>query len=111
MNETPITFTVNIGVYIQNQQRRELIFNDLNSLFNTNDIFSANLKEILIDSNLVDSIKTPVKLQQSVMNKYKVTVGDLLIVEWKNLQDEILVSSDRTIFVSDKICKFERHLF
>lgn len=105
MDEIPITFTLNVGVYVQSDKRRELIVNDLNSLFNANDIFSANLKEIVIDAKSVESIKTPVKLEQAVMKNHAISEGDLLIVEWKNLEDEILVSSDRTIFVSDKICE------
>lgn len=105
LDEIPITFKINIGVYLPNDKRRELVVNDLTSLFNANDIFSAALKEIVIDPKTVEQIKTPVKLEEVVMQHHKVAPGDLLIVEWKHLGDEILVSSDRTIFVSDKICE------
>jgi hypothetical protein len=111
LDETPISFTLHIDVYIREQTRLKTIINDLNSLFNINDIFSATLKEISIDSKIVENIKTPVKLEQVVTKGHRMKPGNLLIVEWPSLQDEILLSSDRTIFISDKVCEFQNILF
>lgn len=108
LDETPISFNLHIGIYIRDQTRQKVITSDLNSLFATNEIFTTTLSEISIDSKLVENIKTPVKLEQVVMKNHQVKPGNLLIVEWKNLEDEILVSSDRTIFISGKVGKFRK---
>jgi GPI-anchor transamidase subunit S len=110
LDETPISFTLHIDVYIRDQTRQKTIINDLNSLFATNDIFSATLEEISIDPKVVENIKTPVKLEQVVMKSRRIKPGNLLIIEWGNLQEDILLSSDRTIFISDKVCELRNIL-
>lgn len=88
-----------------NDEHRKSTVEDLQSLFNLNDIFSARVTELRIEASRVANIKTPAKLEQEVLKNNQVRAGDLAIIEWKNLQEDILVSSDRTIFVSDKVCK------
>ena len=83
-----------------------MISEDLESLFGTNEIFSAHVTGINVDSTQVANIKTPARLEQLIVQQFTVKPGNLLIIEWKNLQDDILVSSDRTIFISEKVCKF-----
>lgn len=97
---------MDIGIFISNDQRKKQVSEDLEALFNTNDIFKAHVTPISVEASQVASIKTPVKLEQLVMKHYEVKPGNLLIVEWKNLEEDVLVSSDRTIFVSDKVRKY-----
>lgn len=106
LDEVPITFTINIGLYVTNENRRKLISEDLESLFGSNEIFSAHVTKINVEASKVVDIKTPVKLEQTIMKQHEVKPGNLLVIEWKNLQDDILVSSDRTIFISEKVCEF-----
>jgi GPI-anchor transamidase subunit S len=97
---------MNIGLYVSNENRRKLISEDLESLFSSNEIFGAHVTAINVDASQVANIKTPVKLEQLIMKQYEVKPGNLLIIEWKNLEDDILVSTDRTIFISDKVGEF-----
>lgn len=106
LDQEPITFIMDIGIYISNENRKKLVTEDLEALFGTNDIFKAHVTSINVDASQAASIKTPVKLEQLVMKHYEVKAGNLLIVEWKNQEDEILVTSDRTIFISEKVCKY-----
>lgn len=76
---------------------------DLAGLFKSNDIFKAKVSGVTIDPMEIANVKTPIKLEQLIMKHYKIKPGNLLIVEWKHLEDEILVTSDRTIFVSEKV--------
>lgn len=103
LDSTPITFNMEIGLFIANDDRKKLLIEDLEALFASNDIFKARVAGINIDPSQVANIKTPVKLEQLVMKHYEVKPGNLLIIEFKNLEDEILVTSDRTIFISDKV--------
>jgi hypothetical protein len=94
---------MNIGLFIGNENRRKMIADDLESLFGTNEIFSAKVTGINADASQVSGIKTPARLAQLIMKQFTVMPGNLLIIEWKNLEDDVLVSSDRTIFVSDRV--------
>lgn len=98
---------MNIGLFVSNENRRKLISEDLESLFQTNDVFKARVNIIELNPPDVANVKTPAKLEQLIMKHYEVKPGNLLIVEWKSLQDEILVTSDRTIFISDRVGKFK----
>ena len=102
----PITFTMNIGLYISSENRRKIISEDLESLIGTNEIFSAHVTGINVDLAQVANVKTPARLEQLIVKQFTVKPGNLLIIEWKNLEDDILVSSDRTIFISDRVCEF-----
>lgn len=82
---------------------------ELEVFFSSNDIFKAQISGIDIDASQIATIKTPVKLEQLVVKHHEVKPGNLLIIEWKNLEDEILVTSERTIFISDKVCKLKNH--
>jgi GPI-anchor transamidase subunit S len=102
LETVPITFKMNIGLFVTDNNRKRQMIEDLEGLFKFNDIFTASVTGINIDNSKVAGVKTPAKLEQLITKKNDVKSGDLLIVEWKNLEDEILVSSDRTIFISDK---------
>lgn len=105
LDELPITFTMNIGVFIVDENRKSRTIEDLGALFGSNDIFNAHVSGINLDPSVIADIKTPAKLEQLLMKQHEVKPGNLLIIEWKNLKDEILVTSERTIFISDKVCK------
>lgn len=75
----------------------------LEGLFNSNDIFKARVTGVNVPQSEVANVKTPVKLAQIVTKHHPVKPGDLMIVEWKHLEDEVLVTSDTTIFISEKI--------
>lgn len=79
------------------------MIDDLQFLFGVNDVFKTQVTEIKIDETQIANIKTPAKLEQEIMKLYKVKAGDLAIIQWKNLEDDILVSTDRTIFVSGRV--------
>lgn len=96
---------MDIGIYIPDEARKIQMAEDLEALFGTNDIFKAHVTSVNVDASQTANIKTPFKLEQLVIEQYEVKPGNLLIVEWKSLEDEILVTSDRTIFISDKVCK------
>lgn len=96
---------MNIGIFIGDAQRKSRVIEDLEALFSSNDIFKAKVSGVNADPSEVSDIKTPAKLEQLLMKQHEVKPGDLLIVEWKNLEDEILVTSERTIFISHKVCE------
>lgn len=110
LDEIPITFTINLGVYIADNERRQKFVDDLEGLFKSNDIFNARVTGININESVIANIRTPAKLESILMNHYQVKPGDLLIAEWAHLEDDILVTNDRTIFISRMACKLLKFL-
>lgn len=75
---------------------------DLEALFASNDIFKAKVVSVDANPSDIGNVKTPAKLEQLITKHHQTKPGDLLIIEWGSLEDDVLVSSDRTIFISDK---------
>lgn len=104
INEVPITFTMNVAVYITDDDKRRKTLEDLQGLFNSNEIFSAKVTPVnLIDAAKVANIKTPAKLEQEILKVSPVKPGDLVIIEWGNQKEDIYVSTDRAIFISERV--------
>lgn len=96
---------MNIGVFISNENRRKKIIEELNVLFDSNDIFKAKVEAVDVPLSEVANVKTPVKLEQLITKRHLTKPGNLLIIEWNNLEDDVLVTSDRSIFISNKVGK------
>ena len=98
---------MNIRVFIANDNRKKKIIDELELLFDSNDIFKAKISGVDVEPSEVANVKTPAKLEKLITKHHETRPGDLLIIEWKSLEDDILVSSDRTIFVSEKVGKLK----
>jgi len=96
---------MNIGLFMSNDDQRKQMIEDLQFLFNSNDVFDATINGINVDASLLANIKTPARLESIITQYHPIEAGNLVIIEWKNMEDEILVTSDRTIFVSSTVCK------
>lgn len=96
---------MNIGIFISNNERQKTVIEELEVFFRNNDIFNAILIPIQASQSETLNVRTPGSLEK-ILNKYYVAKpGDLLIAEWNNLEDEVLVANERTLFVSPKACK------
>lgn len=97
---------MNIGIYIPNEIRRNKLVEELGVLLDSNDVFKAKLSGIDVQPSEVANVKTPAKLEQLITKQHETKPGELLIIEWQSLEDDILVTSDRTIFISAKVGRF-----
>lgn len=97
---------MNVAVYITDDDKRRKTLEDLQGLFNSNEIFSAKVTPITIDAATVANIKTPAKLEQEILKLHTVKPGDLIIIEWANQREDIYVSTDRAIFISERVGEF-----
>lgn len=98
---------MNIAVYITDEEKRRKTLEDLQGLFNSNEIFSAKVTPVIIDAAKVANIKTPAKLEQEILKLNPVKPGDLVIIEWGNQKEDIYVSTDRAIFISERVGEFK----
>lgn len=102
LEDTPITFTMDIGLFTFNSERLKTLTEELEAYFNSNDVFSAIINPLTIDKMEFANLKTPAGLEKVLMKNQEVKAGNLLVAEWKALEDDVLVTSDRTIFISEK---------
>lgn len=101
---------MNVAVYISDEDKRRKTLEDLQGLFNSNEIFSAKVTPIAIDAAKVANIKTPAKLEQEILKQNPVKPGDLVVIEWANQREDIYVSTDRAIFISERVGEFENFI-
>lgn len=100
LDQIPITFTMDIFLFTFNAERQNKLTEELNAYFQSNDVFKAIINPLPI--NDVVSVKTPAGLEKILTQKQEIKPGNLLIAEWKTLEDDVLVTSERTIFISEK---------
>lgn len=100
LDQIPITFTMDIFLFTFNAERQNKLTEELNAYFQNNDVFKAIINPLPI--NDVVSVKTPAGLEKVLTQKQQIKPGNLLIAEWKTLEDDVLVTSERTIFISEK---------
>lgn len=51
------------------------------------------------------SVKTPAGLENLILKDYNIMKGDFVFMEWPKLQEEILVTNDRTALIRSDTCK------
>lgn len=102
LDKTPITFTIEISLFTFDVERQKALTNELEAYFRANDVFNATIIQLSADKMEINNAKTPAKLEKILTTNRKTNAGNLLVAEWKNLEDEILVTSERTIFISEK---------
>ncbi|XP_053679309.1 GPI transamidase component PIG-S [Anopheles nili] len=101
LNDKPIKATFRLGLYCRSTERREILAFELRKKFEQNFVFDLELQLLSLDTETLSTIKTPAKLESELLNRYPASVGDFLFIEWHKLDDDILVSSDRTAFISE----------
>lgn len=101
LNETPIVSTVQVGIFIQNSERQNALIKDLETFFQTGGSYTLKFIPIRVDAKLLETLMTPARLESEILKTYKVTPGNLLFAEWSKLKEDVLITSDRTIFLSE----------
>jgi phosphatidylinositol glycan class S len=102
LDEVPITFTMEIGLFTFSDERGDKLGEELEAYFISNDVFNASIVKIKVDQAELQNVKTPAKLEQILAKHREIKPGNLLIAEWKSLEEDVLVTSDRALFISDK---------
>lgn len=109
LNETPIISSVEVGVFIRNSERQNAVIKELESFFQTGGSYVLKFVPISVDQKLLDTLKTPARLESEILKSYKVTAGNLLLAEWSKLKEDVLITSDRTMFLSETVSASKIH--
>uniref|UniRef100_A0A182NLH8 uS12 prolyl 3-hydroxylase n=1 Tax=Anopheles dirus TaxID=7168 RepID=A0A182NLH8_9DIPT len=101
LDQEPIKVTFRLGLYCQSAERREILAFELRKKFEQNFVFDLDLQLLSLDAETASAIKTPARLEAELLQRYPTSVGQFLFIEWHKLDDDILVTSDRTAFISE----------
>uniref|UniRef100_A0A182JXQ6 uS12 prolyl 3-hydroxylase n=1 Tax=Anopheles christyi TaxID=43041 RepID=A0A182JXQ6_9DIPT len=101
LDEEPIKAAFRLGLYCQSAERREILSFELRKKFEQNFVFELDLQLLSLDAETVSTIKTPARLEAELQKHYPSSLGHFLFIEWPKLDDDILVTSDRTAFISE----------
>lgn len=52
------------------------------------------------------SVKTPAGLENLISKEYKINEGDFIFLEWPKLQEEILLTNERTAIIRSDTSEF-----
>ncbi|XP_062534059.1 GPI transamidase component PIG-S-like isoform X1 [Armigeres subalbatus] len=101
LDDVPIKATIRMGLFVKSQERRDILLFELSKKFENNFAFNLQLEEFTLDPSLVDAAKTPAALEAAILKKYPLGLGDFVLIEWNKLEDDVLVTSERTAFISE----------
>ncbi|XP_058467309.1 GPI transamidase component PIG-S-like isoform X1 [Malaya genurostris] len=101
LDENPIQATIRLGLFVKSRERRDILLFELDKKFEHNFVFNLQLEDISLDPSIVSAAKTPAALEAAILKRYSMGVGDFVIIEWGKLEDDVLVTSERTAFISE----------
>lgn len=64
-------------------------------------MFNLQLEDFSLDPTLVEAAKTPAALEAAVLKKHPLGLGEFVLIEWNKLEDDVLVTSERSAFISE----------
>ncbi|XP_058168870.1 GPI transamidase component PIG-S [Anopheles ziemanni] len=101
LNDVPIKATFHLGLFCSSSERREILAFELRKKFEQNFVFELDLQLLSLGEDTTATIKTPAKLETELLKLFPASVGQFLFIEWPKLDDDVLVTSERTAFISE----------
>lgn len=99
LSQLDIRITTRITLAALSHTRAELLAREIRRAFANAEIYQLNVEHQVISNNLLASAFTYHELEK-VASTFEINVGDLLLLEATNLNDAVLVGSNRTLYFS-----------
>lgn len=64
-------------------------------------VFNLQLEDFSLDPALIEAEKTPAALEAAVLKRHPLGLGEFALIEWNKLEDDVLVTSERSAFISE----------
>ncbi|XP_055387178.1 GPI transamidase component PIG-S [Condylostylus longicornis] len=113
LNAKNIKIFLNVYVCSSDILRSTYLIEGIKSYFEHSDIFHINFVPLNVSTN---DIKTPASLENLLKTRFvKINIGDFLIMEWISQKEDVLVTSERTAYISKEaspkqLAKVLRHV-
>ncbi|XP_065076365.1 GPI transamidase component PIG-S-like isoform X1 [Ochlerotatus camptorhynchus] len=101
LDDVPIKATIRMGLFTKSKERRDILLFELGKKFENNFVFNLQLEEFSLDPTIAESTKTPAALEAAILTRYPLGLGEFALIEWGKLEDDVLVTSERTAFISE----------
>ncbi|XP_016999132.2 GPI transamidase component PIG-S isoform X2 [Drosophila takahashii] len=95
LSDTPIKTAVQVSIYTQQSSRGQLLIGELQSAFSESEIWSVEFKQ-LSHTVKTQEAHTPAALEKLLLEENVQTVGDFMFIEWPKLQEELLLTTERS---------------
>lgn len=80
------------------------IIKELDEHFDEHKFLNLKFIPLHLEDEAFNSIKAPAILEKHLLNKYNdFNFGDFIFIEWYKLTDDVLVTEDRTAFISPQV--------
>ncbi|XP_059610001.1 GPI transamidase component PIG-S-like isoform X1 [Phlebotomus argentipes] len=102
LHDTPIRPVSSIFIYTKDISRANLLVGELQGYFLNTSLLTVDFKAISLSEDEVAGVKTPASLENKILQRYPVKVGEFLFAEWSQLSEKesIVVTADRTAFIA-----------
>lgn len=112
-----------MGIYTQQPSRAQLLISELESTFkdsgkrsltdffrvSTNNYFFLEFWTVefkpLANFVKANEAHTPDALEKLLLQAYPQSIGDFMFIEWPKLEDELLLTTERSALMRSDVCK------
>ncbi|XP_055851996.1 GPI transamidase component PIG-S-like isoform X1 [Episyrphus balteatus] len=98
LSESLIQINLTVGIFTHKPERSALLIEELNNAFKNSDLWNIQFDQIPQIEG-ADKIKTPAALEAMILKHYPVKTGDFIFIEWTNLQEDVLLTTDRSALI------------
>ncbi|EDV90665.1 GH14258 [Drosophila grimshawi] len=102
LSEQPIKTAVQIAIYTQETNRGQLLITELETAFADSDIWNVEFKQLLPFAKAAE-VHTPAALEKLLLQAHPQSVGDFLFIEWAKLEDELLLTTERSALMRSDV--------
>lgn len=69
-------------------------------------MFNLELEDFTLEPEVVKAAKTPAALEAAILKRYPLGLGEFVLIEWPKLGEDVLVTSERSAFISESASEF-----
>ncbi|KAL7729879.1 hypothetical protein ACLKA6_014728 [Drosophila palustris] len=102
LSEQPIRAAVQVGIYTQQPSRAQLLISELESAFKDSEFWTVEFK-LLANFVKASQAHTPDALEKLLLEAYPQSVGDFMFIEWPKLEDELLLTTERSALMRSDV--------
>lgn len=107
INQNPITIKIHISIFTFTNQRTQLLIEELKQQH-----FSPEQAKLWIMEfyhipyfEKSTTVKTPASLERLIFKEYNLTNEDFVFIEWPKLQEDVLLTNERTALLNSDCSK------
>ncbi|XP_050339832.1 GPI transamidase component PIG-S isoform X2 [Bactrocera neohumeralis] len=98
LSDKPIEIGTKVAIYTFEKSRGELLVKELTEAYANNELWRPQFVQIAPFEKALQT-KTPAGLENILLKTEEIKAGDFLFIEWPKLQEEVLLTSERSALI------------